>query len=244
MTPPAGPTPEEEKILATLDEPEKTPEQIAAEQKAVADAEADAARAAADTSVIDTENIPVDLKADFKDFCRTGPRRKRKSKEDPKDLRPKCQRGPFFGYWQPRAWVALGITSGLAAATAITYGLAAAARGNYNSAVDDLDAYNAMVGGDPTKDPNLITSGGQSYDALATEVSRTGSIVRRRAIVGDVLLGTSVLMAGVLTIIIFQDRTAAKRYIEDEKRIRSISDLRVGPMIGKDGQGVAASFHF
>ena len=27
--------------------------------------------------------------------------------DDPKDLRPVCKRGPFFGYWQTRAWVAL-----------------------------------------------------------------------------------------------------------------------------------------
>ena len=139
--------------------------------------------------------------------------------------------------------MALGLTSGLAAAAGITYGLALAARGDYKGAVDDLDAYNAMAGGDPRKDPNVITANGQNYDALATEVSRTGSIVRRRAIVGDVLLGTTVLMAGVLTVMIFQDRTAAKRFIEEEKRLRAISNLRVGPMIGKtNGAGLSFSF--
>lgn len=241
--PPPPATDEEKAVIATLDEPEKTPEEIAAEKRELDDAQK-AAAAAQQDAIIDTSEIKADLDKDFEAFCRTGPRKKRASKEDPKDLRPKCQRGKFFGYWQPRAWVALGLTTGLLAATGVTYGLALAARSNYTSAVDDLDAFNAMVGGDPTKDPNVIASDGQSYDALATEVSRTGSIVRRRAIIGDVLLGTSVLMAGVLTIMIFQDRTAAKRFIEDEKRIRSISDLRVGPMIGKDAQGMGASFRF
>lgn len=241
--PPPPATEEEKAIIATLDEPEKTPEEIAAEKRELEEAQK-AAAAAQQDAIIDTSAIRADLDKDFEAFCRTGPRKKRASKEDPKDLRPKCQRGKFFGYWQPRAWVALGLTSGLLAATAITYGLAAAARSDYTSAVDDLDAFNDMVGGDPRKDPNLLTGGGQSYDALATEVSRTGSIMRRRAIVGDVLLGASVLMAGVLTIMIFQDRSAAKHFIEDEKRIRSISDLRIGPMIGKDAQGMGAAFRF
>jgi len=245
MNPPAGPTPEEEKILATLDEPEKTPEQIAAEQKAVADAEADAARAVADTSVIDTDNIPVDLKADFKDFCRTGPRRKRKSKEDPKDLRPKCQRGPFFGYWQPRAWVALGLTVGAGLGTIAMYSLALVARGPYKDAVGAHDDYIDAVGGDPTRDPQFAENGDQRYDALATEVSRTGSIMRRRAIVGDVLLGTTVLVFGVLAIIVFQDRSDAKTYIKQEKGLRAISKtFRFAPTFSKSGGGGALGFEF
>lgn len=240
--PPKPPSEEEKQILATLDEPEKTPEEIAQEKRELEEAQK-AAAAAHQDAAIDTSSITADLDKDFEAFCRTGKRKKRATREEPKDLRPKCQRGKFWGYWQPRAWVALGLTSGLAAATGITYGLALAARGDYTGAVDDLDAYNAMVGGDPRKDPNIITADGQNYDALATDVSRTGSVVRRRAIVGDVLLGTTVLMAGVLTVMIFQDRSAAKKYIEEEKRLRAISDLRVGPMLGKtNGAGVSFSF--
>ncbi|HET6585522.1 MAG TPA: hypothetical protein VFG69_18815 [Nannocystaceae bacterium] len=245
MTPPAPISEAEQKIIASLDEPEKTPEQIAAEQKAIADAEADAAREVADAEVIDTENIPVDLRADFKDFCRTGPRKKRKSREDPKDLRPKCQRGPIFGYWQPRAWVALTLTLGAGIGTIAAYSLALVARKPYKAAVSDVDAYVDAAGGDPSKDPNLAMQGDQRYDALATEVSRTGSIMRRRAIVGDVLLGTTVLLTGVLAIIIFQDRTDAKNFIKQEKGLRAISKtFRLAPTFSRTGAGAGMGFKF
>jgi hypothetical protein len=247
ITPPGPVTPAEQEIIDTLDEPEKTPEQIAAEQKAVADAEADAARAAAAAAKgeIDTENIPVDLREDFKDFCRTGPRKKRKSKEDPKDLRPKCQRGPVFGYWQPRAWVALGLTIGAGLGTIAFYSLALAARKPYKDAVSDVEAYEDAVGGDPSKDPNLAENDGVRYDALATEVSETGSVMRRRAIVGDVLLGTTVLLTGVLAIIIFQDRSDAKGYIKNEKGLRAITKtFRFAPTFSKTGVGGGLGFKF
>jgi hypothetical protein len=244
-SPPPGPTEEDQAALAALDEPDKTPEEIAAEQKAIADAEA-AAEAAQQDQVISTAGIEADLKADFETFClKEGEkRRKRKSKEEPKDLRPVCKRGTFFGYWQPRAWVALGLTTGTALGTIALYSMALAARGPYKDAVDALDAYNAEVGGDPRRDPNLATSGDQSYASLATEVSRTGSIMRRRAIIGDVLLGTTVLLGGVVAIIIYQDRTDAKRFIKEEKSLKAISDLRVGPMVSKHEQGLGLSFRF
>ncbi|MCA9653853.1 MAG: hypothetical protein H6712_09255 [Myxococcales bacterium] len=239
-TPPAPATPEEQAMLAELDEPEKTPEEIAAEKEAVLQAEKDAAAALQD-QVIDTKSIEADLKGDFDAFCRNEPRRKRKSKEDPKDLRPACKRGPFWGYWQPRAWVALGLTAGTALGAVGMYTMALVARGPYKDAVDELDAYNAQAGGDPRRDPNAAADG---YDALATEVSRTGSIMRRRAIVGDVLLGTSVLLGGVLAIIIYQDRTDAKRFIKEEKSLRAISDLRVGPILTRETQGLGMGFRF
>ncbi|MCA9709593.1 MAG: hypothetical protein KDK70_27390, partial [Myxococcales bacterium] len=146
--------------------------------------------------------------------------------------------------WQPRAWVALGLTAGAALGTVALYSAALAARGPYRDAVDAVDAYNAGVDGDPRTDPYSVQSGDQAYDALATEVSRTGAVVRRRAIVGDVLLGTSVLLTGVLAIIIYQDRTDAKRFIKEEKSLRAISDVRVGPMIGKESKGLGLSFRF
>lgn len=242
-SPPPPPSEADLAALAALDEPDKTPEEIAAEEAAIAKAEADAAAAQQD-QVISTEGIEADLKADFEQFCRNEPRRKRKSKEDPKDLRPACKRGPFWGYWQPRAWVALGLTTGTALGAVALYSAALAARGPYKDAVDALDGYNADVGGDPTKDPNLATNGDQSYAALATEVSRTGSVMRRRAIVGDVLLGTTVLLGGVLAIIIYQDRTDAKRFIKEEKSLKAISDLRVGPILTKQTQGLGLSFRF
>lgn len=245
LTPPAPISEEEQKLVAQLDEPDKTPEEIAAEAKAIEDAEAAAAKAAAAGVEIDTENIPVDLKADFKDFCRTGPRNKRKSREDPKDLRPKCQRGPFWGYWQPRAWVAMGLTIGAGIGTIAMYSAALAARGPYRDSVDALDGYVAEVGGDPRTDPNLATNGDQRYDALATEVSRTGSVVKSRALVGDVLLGSTALLAGVLTIIIFQDRADAKNYIKQEKGLRAISKtFRAAPVVNRHGGGFGMGFKF
>lgn len=243
-TPPPGPTEEDLAAIAALDEPDKTPEEIAAEKEAIAQAEADAAAAQQD-QVISTEGIEADLKGDFEAFCRKDgePKRKRKSKEEPKDLRPACKRGPFWGYWQPRAWVALGLTAGTGLGAAALYSLALAGRGPYNDAVDALDAYNAQAGGDATKNPNFANVDG-AYDALATEVSQTGALVRRRAIVGDVLLGTTVLLGGVLAIIIYQDRTDAKRFIKEEKSLKAISDVRVGPMLSRETQGVGVHFRF
>ncbi len=243
LDPPPPATDEEKAIIAQLDEPEKTVEEIAAEKAAILKAQEDAAQAEQD-QVIDTDAITADLRDDFEDFCRNEKRRKRESKDDPKDLRPACKRGPFWGYWQPRAWVALTLTSGTALGTIIMYSAALAARGPYKDAVDAVDAYNAAAPGDPRRDPNATTNGGQSYDVLATEVSRTGSVVRRRAIVGDVFLGTTVLLGGVLAIIIYQDRTDAKRFIKEEKSIRAISDIRVAPIVTRDTQGLGLGFRF
>jgi len=48
----------------------------------------------------------------------------------------------------------------------------------------------------------------------------------------------------VLAIIIYQDRTDAKRFIKEEKSLKAISDLRVGPMLSKQTQGLGLSFRF
>lgn len=238
--PPAPATAEEQAVISKLDEPEKTPEELRAEQEEIDDAQKGAGAGLQD-AVIDTDSIEVDLKEDFEDFCRNEPRRKRESKDDPRDLRPHCDRGPFWGYWQPRAWVALGLTAGTALAAGGLYGAALAARGPYKDAVDALDAYNAQANGDPRRDPNAAAGG---YDALATEVSRTGALMRRRAIVGDVLLGTSVLLGGVLAIIIYQDRKDAKQFIKEEKGLRSISKVRVSPILTRQTQGLGLSLRF
>lgn len=241
--PPAPASEEEQKILATLDEPEKTEEEIKAEQDQLAEAEKQAEEEGLGAAA-EIGEVEVDLKKDFKDFCRDEKRKKRASRDDPKDLRPACKRGHFWGYWQPRAWVALGLTAGAALGTVAFYSLALVARSPYKKAVDDLDAYNGRVGGDPTKDPTLIEDGGQSYDALATEVSATGAVMRRRAIVGDVLLGTTVLVGAVMGIIIYQDRRDAKEYIKQEKALKAVSDVRVGPILTRDTKGVGLQFRF
>lgn len=239
--PPAAATEDELNVIATLDEPEKTPEEIAAEEKALADAEAAAEDVAAGAAV-DLADVEVDLKADFKDFCREGKRKKRESRDDPKDLRPKCQRGPFWGYWQPRAWVALTLTGGAAIGTIAFYSAALAGRGPYKDAVDAVDAYTDSVGGDPSKDPTLAND--NEYLVLATEVSSTGSTMRRRAVFGDAFLGGTVVLGAVLGIIIWQDRRDAKNFLKQEKGLRAVSDLKVSPILTRETQGVGASFRF
>ncbi len=239
--PPEAATEDELDLIATLDEPEKTPEEIAAEEKAIADAEAAAAEEEAGVAA-SIEDAEVDLKADFKDYCREGKRAKRESRDDPKDLRPKCQRGTFWGYWQPRAWVALTLTSGAAIGTIAFYSAALAARGPYKDAVSELDAYTGSLGGDPSRDPTLTNDG--RYTELATEVSVTGSTMRRRAVFGDAFLGGTAVLGGVLAIIIWQDRRDAKNFIKQEKSLRSVSDVRVAPIVTGDTKGIGASFHF
>lgn len=190
-TPAAPATPEEEKILAELDEPAKTPEEIAAEKAAIEDAIGKVA--AGQGELIDTSNVKVDLRADFKDFCRTGPPKPRASKDDPKDLRPVCKRGPLFGYWQTRAWVALGLTAGALLTSGVFYSLGLAARGPYKTALKGLED----SGLDPT-DP--LQS--DAYTARASDVADKGNTMRNRLIGGDVALLTTVLLAGVLAVII------------------------------------------
>lgn len=244
IEPPPPITEEEQELIAALDEPEKTPEEIADEKKAIEEAQAAAAQATQD-AVIDTGDIEVDLKKDFEAFCRNEKRKKRKKRDDPKDLRPSCKLGPFWGYWQPRAWVALGLTVGAGLGTIAMYGAALAARGPYKDAEDELDAYLAEVAPcDPTRDPSCLRSGDTRYDALATKVSEEGASMRQRALIGDALLGTTVLLAGVLGIIIYQDRRDAKGFIRQEKGLRAITDLNVGPILTRETKGVGMSFRF
>jgi hypothetical protein len=228
QAPPAPATDEEKKLLATLDEPEKTQEELDAEAKLIAEAE-DAARKRYKENLQVGEQT-VDLRADFKDFCRTGPRQDTEvqqldgSVKKERDLRPVCKRGPVFGYWQPRAWVAMTLTIGSAAAMGAMYGLAAAAHGDWKAAKSDLES-----SGLSATDPNNRCDGGVCYEDLAGQVSEASTQIRKRAIIGDVLLGSTVLLAGVFAIIISQDRSAAKGFIAEEKEKKAMSNLRVGP---------------
>lgn len=228
QAPPSAATDEEKQMLATLDEPTKTAEELAAEQEAIRVAEENARKAY--KSGLQVGEQSVDLRADFKDYCRTG-KREDKEIEQPdgtvekeRDNRPVCKRGPVFGYFQPRAWVAMTLTIGSAAAMGAMYGLAAAARSDWNKAKTELE--DSGLSG---KDPNNSCNGDVCYADLAGQVSEAGAQIRRRAIVGDVLLGSTVLLAGVFAIIVYQDRTVAKKYIGGEKELKALSTLRVGP---------------
>jgi hypothetical protein len=240
QVPPAPATDEEKEILATLDQPKETPEEIAQRQRELEKIADDVGTGL----IADAGEQTVDLKADFETFCRTGPREDREVEGQDgeiikeRDLRPACKRGPVFGYWQPRAWVALTLTIGSAAGMGVMYGLAAAARSDWRAARDNLEA-----SGLSSTDPTAACSGGVCYADLAGEVSNASSQVQRRAIIGDVLLGSTVLLAGVLAIIIYQDRQAAKAFLKAEKELRAVSDLRIGPVFGETN-GAAMSFRF
>lgn len=223
---------DEQKIIDEIDGG-LTPEDLAAQKAAMLQAEADIA--SRPTGPIDTSNITVDLKKDHATYCRKEKRKKRKSKEDPKDLRPSCKLGPTFGYWQPRAWVALGLTVGAFATGGILYAAGLAKRGAYKTAVNDLDA----AGLDPA-----IPANSEAYTNLASDVAAKGGEMRRMLIGGDIALATGVVLGGVLAVIIYQDRTEAKAWIKEEKALAGIRNLRVGPMIGKQFQGASLNFHF
>ena len=209
---PAAPLSDEEKAaLAALDEPAKTPEEIKAEEQAIADA--GKAGANAFDANVDAGEQRVDLKKDFKAFCRTGAREDKVSTDlegeevVERDRRPVCKRGAFFGYWQPKAYVVLSITAIAAVGTGLMYGLALGARGDWKKAKDNL---NGM-------DLNPNSPGDAAlYGELATDVTTAGFKVRRRAIVGDALLGTTLVFGGLLGIIIWQERQQAKDFTRRE----------------------------
>jgi hypothetical protein len=240
QVPPGAMSAEEQQIIATLDEPEKTEEELAEEQKKLEQAEKE--RLAAFDEQQLQKKKDVDLKAEFEKFCRKGPREDQVVENEDgsttkiRDLRPACKRGPFWGYWQPRAYVAMVLTGGLAVTTGLMYGLALGARMDWKTAKDDLDA-SGLSKSDPE---NACDADGVCYADLAGKVSEAGARVRKNAILGDVFLGATVLMAGVLGIIIGQDRAAAKGYLIQQKDLA----MNVGPLLGNGTYGAGAHLRF
>jgi hypothetical protein len=239
---PPGPlSPDEEAVMASLDEPTKTQEELAAEQKKLAEAER--ARLAAFDQDRLQQKKSIDLRAEFAQVCRKGPREDQVveaedgSETKVRDLRPSCKRGPVWGYWQPRAYVALVLASGAAVTTGLFYGLALGAHLDWKKAKDELDA-SGLSSSDPA---NVCNAEGVCYADLAGKASEEGFRVRRNAILGDVFLGTTVLLTGMLAIIISQDRSAAKDYLIQQK---DLAQLRIGPMLGKGSYGASAGFRF
>ncbi|MCA9708719.1 MAG: hypothetical protein KDK70_22915 [Myxococcales bacterium] len=122
LYPPDAPTAEELHVLSTLDEPPGEPEAPRA-AVSVADPPSPAPesrpplRVALGSSPIDET---LHLRRDFDQVCRRGPRRRRASRDDPRDLRPRCGLGPTLGYVRPRTWVmaSLAIASGVASGVA------------------------------------------------------------------------------------------------------------------------------
>jgi hypothetical protein len=241
IVPALAATDAEKAILAELDEPTKTAEEIAEEQKQIADAETAAGQV--DLSDVDTSGIVYDIKEDFKEYCRDGKRKKRESKDDDLDPRPKCSAGTFWGYWQPRAVAFLTVTLISAGAMGGLYGMALSRKGPYDDAVAAVKAFEADA--NPTTDPyDACNADGVCYADLASEVSKTGAEMKSVAVVGDAMLGVTLLFAGVLGIIIAQDRNYSKSRLTDEKRARAISGFSLSPMVGRGTGGGAMGFNF
>lgn len=246
--PPAPMTAEEAAIVAQLDEPEMTEEEKAEQERKLKEAQEASLRAY--NSGLDVGAQRIDLKKDFDKVCRpkAEPRKDVKTElpdgtvEVAKDLRPICERGPGVGYWQPRSWVALSLTVAAGATTGLLYGLAAGARSNWSSANDDLQgALDSGAAANDPADPAALAE----YERLAGQVSADAQQVRNFALGGDIALGATLILGGVLGIIIWQDRQAARDYLEREAEM-NISDLRVSPMADpKSGSyGAGASFKF
>lgn len=252
---------EEREALDNPGDPEKTQEEIAEEKRILDQAQqviADAKRAQA------LQNVEIDLKKEFKSFCRKGPREDRETTNIEgetvviRDLRPPCDRGPFFGYWQPRSWVTMVLTLGAGIGAGTVYGITLAKRGTWKEKRDALDA--AIEADNVNKNEinwDTLGAGTSSCDNsgdtpcfgdLAGQVSDAGHEVKKMAIIGDVMLLSTVVLAGVFTVMLAQDRSAAKKYLIQEKSM-SLANLRVSPILGRDLRGrsrfgAAASFNF
>jgi hypothetical protein len=230
----------EASIIAQLDEPTKTAEEAAAEAAKLKEAE-EASLVVFNRS-LDAGAQTVDLKKDFDDICREGPREDKELElpdgtvEVERDLRPACKRGSFWGYWQPRGYAVMSLTLIGAAATAGLYGGALAARSKWSDASTALDDSGFVA-------TNPATS--TQYSELAKEVAATGQRVRNLAIAGDIALGATALIGGLLVLTVIQDRNAARDYLQREKEL-NISNLQVSPIVspGRGTYGVGAGFSF
>lgn len=231
----------EKKIIAQLDEPEKTAEEMKADQEAL-DKAAQAGTASYNANINAGEQ-QVDLKKDFETYCRTGPREDKEETDLQgevtviRDARPVCKRGAFFGYWQPKAYVVLTLTGLAAVGTGLMYGLALGAKGDWNEAKTALEE-SGTSGVDPD------SQNGTLYRELASDVTDASHRVRNNALTGDVLLGTTLVFGGLLGIIIWQEREQAKTYIQEQKELKAIGDLHVAPVLGRGTVGLTGGFRF
>lgn len=132
--PPARPTEHERAVLSQLDEPPAAAIAPVADLVTVSSSEpgrevpSSSPRIEPVAQVLDDRGVDeaLDLRRDFDEICRQGARRRRASRDEPRDLRPRCRLGPVFGYVRPRTWV----TATLAVASGIASGIAFRARGS------------------------------------------------------------------------------------------------------------------
>jgi hypothetical protein len=80
---------------------------------------------------------------------------------------------------------------------------------------------------------------------LAKEVASSGQRVRNLAIAGDIALGATALIGGLLVLTVIQDRDAARDYLQREKEL-NITNLHVSPIVspGRGTYGFGAGFSF
>ena len=202
----------ETEAVAGLDEPDKSSAQLARESERIERAQRDAERRVR-AQLAETIDVPVDLKRDFRSVCRSGPRRVR-LRDDP---RPRCERGPFFGYWQPRSWVTLGLASAALVTTGVFYGLAAATREEHEE---------AQAEGDEAR------------------IAETGAQLQQRALFGDIAIATTALLVGVLVISVVVDRYEAKRFVRATKVKRMLATLPVSVGVGRGSAGALLRLRF
>jgi hypothetical protein len=228
-------------------DPDKTAEEVEEEKRKLEEAN-EAAKVEARQSAMD--NLAVDLRRDFKSVCRTGPREDRETvgeegkKSIQRDLRPPCKRGPIFGYWTGRTWATGVLAVGSLVGMAGFYTVSMVRRSAWQSAQDDLKKAGVSSSDPGTPVPGSLSCiGDDCYAQYAGKVSDAAFRVKKAAIYGDVFLGVTVLMSGILGLMIWQDRSAAKKYLEQEKALK-ISDLQIAPVFGRGFTGGAMGFRF
>ncbi len=204
--------PTEPHDLAALDEPAKSSAQLARESERIALAERRAEARVRD-ELAQTLQVPVDLKKDFRSVCRTGPRKGR-LRDDPS---PRCQLGPFFGYWQPRSWVVLGLASAALVTSGVFYGLAASTRDEHEAAIAEGD------------------------DA---RIADTKSQLTQRALFGDIAIATAALLVGVLAITVVVDRHEAKGFVRETKVRRLLAKMPFSIAVGRGSAGASVRLRF
>lgn len=198
--------------LGPLDEPPKPSAQLARESERIADAQRRAERRAR-AELADGLDVAVDLKQDFRSICRSGPRQGRR-RDDP---RPRCEHGAFFGYWQPRSWVVLGLASGALVTSGVFYGLAAATRAEHED---------ALAAGDEGR------------------IADTQAQLTQRALFGDIAIATTALLVGVLAISVVVDRHEAKGFVRETKVRRLLADVPIAIGAGRGFAGATLRWRF
>lgn len=123
VDPPAPPSPAELEVLARLDEPPppRGVPVVRTSTPAPAPPPPPMTRPVVMKAPGGSIDDAIDLRRDFEQVCRSGPRRRRTSPDDPRDLRPSCRLGPTLGYVRPRTWVVASMFVASSVATGLAF---------------------------------------------------------------------------------------------------------------------------